>query len=157
MRIATELATEPTDEIRRLVDELEAELSAHYEAHQRHGLSLDAIFRPHIRFVLARAEGEAVGCGGVALFDGFAELKRMYVRASGRGRGVAPAILSRLEDETRAAGLRLLRLETGTMQHRALGFYQRSGFTTCCSFGDYTQMSPESVATSVFMEKSLSD
>jgi len=34
----------------------------------------------HVRFFVASLDGEPVGCAGVALFEGFAEVKRMYVR-----------------------------------------------------------------------------
>ncbi len=151
--ISIEPVTAPNGEVRTLVGELDAALSAHYASHQRHGLSLDALFQPHIRFVVARLGGAPVGCGGVALLDGFAELKRMFVRDAARGRRVADAILARLEDEAVAAGYRLLRLETGTVQHAALRFYRRSGFATCGAFGDYARMPAEAIATSVFMEK----
>jgi putative acetyltransferase len=53
---------------------------------------LEAIFQAHIRFFVACLDGMAAGCRGVALLDGFAEVKRMYVRPSARGRGVAQAI-----------------------------------------------------------------
>ena len=155
MQIVVEPVTAPTDEVRMLVDELEAALSAHYEQHQRHGLALEAIFQPHIRFFVARRDGEPAGCGGVALLDGFAELKRMFVRERLRGTGVAAAILARLEAEAQAAGYRLLRLETGTEQHAAMRFYRRSGFTACGAFGDYAGMAPEAIAASVFMEKPI--
>ncbi len=148
-------AHHPTDEVRTLVAELEAGLAANYPAEQRHGLSLDAIFQPHIRFFVARLDGEPAGCGGIALLDGFAELKRMYVRERFRGQGVAPALLARLEQEARSAGQRLLRLETGTVQHAALRFYAREGFSPCGAFGDYALMADEQVAGSVFMEKRL--
>src|ERR1700753_926009 len=87
--VRIEIVPTATEEVRALVDELEILLSAAYSPEQRHGLSLDAIFQPHIRFFLARLRGAAVGCGGVALFSGFAEVKRMYVREAARGpRGV---------------------------------------------------------------------
>ncbi|MBV8912921.1 MAG: M20/M25/M40 family metallo-hydrolase, partial [Acetobacteraceae bacterium] len=147
--------TSPTADACTLVAELEATLSANYEPHQRHGLKLDAIFQPHIRFFVARLDGEPVGCGGIALFDGFAEVKRMYVRAAVRGQGVAPAILARLEQEASAAGYDTIRLETGTLQHAAMRFYLRSGYTTCGPFGDYVRMAPEAIEASVFMAKRL--
>lgn len=153
--IELERVTTPTDEVRALIGELEAALAANYPRHQRHGLTLDAIFQPHIRFFVARLGGQAVGCGGVALLEGFAEVKRMYVRDGLRGRGIAPAILRRLEQEARAAGLHTVRLETGTLQHAALRFYSRSGFATCAAFGDYAAMRPEQIEESVFMEKWL--
>jgi hypothetical protein len=78
-------------EIRALIAELDTTLSAEYPPEQRHGLALDAIFQPHLRFFLARLDGGTVGCGGVALFADFAEVKRMYVRrAARRGGGGSP-------------------------------------------------------------------
>jgi putative acetyltransferase len=145
-----------TDEVRTHVGELEAILSADYPPEQRHGLALDAIFQPHIRFFVARLDGEPAGCGGVALFDGFAEVKRMYVREAVRGRGVAPAILAALEAASRLAGLTVLRLETGTRQLAAIAFYERAGFTRCAAFGDYATKPAREIASSVFFEKSIS-
>jgi putative acetyltransferase len=144
-----------TEEVRSLVDELETLLSAVYPPEQRHGLALDAIFQPHIRFFLARLRGGAVGCGGVALFPDFAEVKRMYVRDVARGKGVADALLARIEEEVRDAGLSILRLETGERQVAAMRFYARAGFRRCQAFGNYTLMSPQSIATSAFFEKRI--
>ena len=150
--IVIEQAEGPTDEVRLLIGELDAELSQHYPPEQRHGLTLDAIFAPHVRFFVARADGQPAGCGGVAFRDGFAEVKRMYVRPEARGRGVADAILARLVSEVSAAGLPLLRLETGTQQQAAIRFYRRAGFRACGAFEPYASMPPHNVATSVFLE-----
>jgi len=154
-RIVIDIVRSPTDEVRHLIGELEAVLAAAYPPEQRHGLKLEAIFEPHVRFFLARMNGEAIGCGGVALFAGFAEVKRMYVRAAARGRGVAQALLERLEAEARDVGLSTLRLETGNQQEAAMRLYERAGFTQCGAFGAYAAMPPGAVATSVFFEKSV--
>src|ERR1700749_4999361 len=98
-----------TTVIRALIGELEGELSANYLPEQRHGLSLEALFEPHIRFFVAWTENGPQGCGGISLFSDFAELKRMYVREQSRGRGVADAILERLTAEAVSAGLALLK------------------------------------------------
>jgi putative acetyltransferase len=153
--IDIELLTTATDELRLLIGELDRVLAAEYPPEQRHGLALEALFQPHIRFFLARLNGAAVGCGGVALFDDFAEVKRMYVRERARGRGVAQALLTRIETEARTAGFVVLRLETGERQMAALRFYAQAGFQTCAAFGDYAAMRPQAVATSIFMEKRL--
>ena len=153
--VQIEAAPTATEEVRSLVGELETVLSAEYPPEQRHGLALDAIFQPHIRFFLARLRGAAVGCGGVALFSDFAEVKRMYVRDVARGQGVAGAILARIEEEVRDAGLSLLRLETGERQVAAMRFYARAGFRRCPAFGAYALMAPQSIATSVFFEKRI--
>src|SRR5258708_21389758 len=133
--VRIEIALTATDEVRALVGELEAVLAAEYPPEQRHGLDLAAIFQPHIRFFIARLRGGAVGCGGVALFPDYAEVKRMYVRDSARRKGVADAILARIEAEVRGAGLSVLRLETGVHQVAAIRFYARAGFRECPAFG----------------------
>jgi len=46
----------PDDDVRRLVEDLEATLAAKYLPEQRHGLALDALFEPNVRFFVARAE-----------------------------------------------------------------------------------------------------
>jgi putative acetyltransferase len=153
--IRLERGLSATPEISALIRELDAELSAHYAAEQRHGLTLDALFEPHIRFFVAWVDGKPQGCGGVGLFPGFAELKRMYVRPHIRGGGIADAILARLSQEAAAAGLSMLKLETGTMQQRAIRFYERSGFKPCEAFPPYAAMAPYAIATSVFMEKRI--
>jgi putative acetyltransferase len=149
------LTAAPNDAVRRLIAELEDVLSAEYPPENRHGLPLEAIFQPHVRFFVATLDGVPAGCGGVALFDGFAEVKRMYVRPAARGQGVARAILARIEAETSAAKLTVLRLETGDKQTDALRLYRRHGFTTCSPFGDYALLPPDSIATSIFLEKSV--
>lgn len=153
--IVVEPAPAPTDDVRALVGELEADLAAGYPPEQRHGLALDAIFQPHIRFFVARRGGAPVGCGGVAMFPGFAEVKRMYVRPDARGRGVAEAVMAALEAAARASGQTVLRLETGDKQDAALRFYRRVGFHDCGVFGTYADKPPHTIATSVFLEKFL--
>lgn len=145
--------SEPTDEVRQLIGELEEILSAEYPPDQRHGLKLEAIFQPHIKFFVARRDGVAVGCGGVAAFDGFAEVKRMYVRPAARGLGVAQALLARIEQETTQPRLCL---ETGDAQIAAMKLYERFGFQRCGAFGDYAAMAPAAIGTSVFFEKNTS-
>ena len=141
----------PTDEVRVLVAELENTLAAEYPPEQRHGLALDAIFQPHIRFFLAWLNGEVVGCGGVALFADFAEVKRMYVRDVVRGRGVARALLARIEMVARDAALAVLRLETGDRQVAAMRLYERAGFRRCPISGPSREMPPDAIGTSVFL------
>src|SRR5215472_16583294 len=117
MSITIERAVAATLEARDLIQELNDVLGAAYEEHQRHGLSIEQLFEPHVRFFVARLDGIAVGCGGVAMFEDYAEVKRMYTRPAARGRGVAKALLRRIEAEAHGAGMSgmsVLRLETGT-------------------------------------------
>jgi putative acetyltransferase len=144
-----------TPELRDLIGELDGVLGASYEPHQRHGLKLDQLFAPHMRFFVVQLDGMAVGCGGVALFDDFAEVKRMYTRPSARGRGLAKALLHKIEETARIAGKKTLRLETGPYQQEAIGLYQRMGFHRCGAFGAYLDMPAANIEMSVFFEKPL--
>jgi putative acetyltransferase len=155
MTIAIERVSGPTDELAALIGELDGALGANYEPHQRHGLSLAQLFEPHVRFFIARLDGTAAGCGGVALFDDYAEVKRMYTRPPSRGRGLAKALLQRIEDEAHAAGKPVLRLETGPYQHEAIGLYRHMGFVACTAFGAYAAMPPHNIEMSVFFEKAI--
>jgi putative acetyltransferase len=154
-RLTVSLTAAPNDAVRLLIGELEDVLAAEYPPENRHGLPLEAIFQPHVRFFVATLDGAPAGCGGVALFDGFAEVKRMYVRPAVRGQGVARAILDCIEAETRAANLPVLRLETGDRQIDALRLYRRYGFTDCPLFGDYAVLPPNTIAASIFLEKPI--
>jgi putative acetyltransferase len=155
MDIAIELAPAATAEIVSLLGELDAALSGPYSPDQRHALSIEQLFQPTVRFFVARVEGAAVACGGVAFLDGYAEVKRMYTRPIVRGRGVGKALLARIEAEARAGGAGLLRIETGMYQEEALRFYEAAGFQRRGAFGPYAALPARAIATSVFYEKAL--
>src|ERR1700726_4702926 len=155
MNIIVERVNAPTQELRDLIGELNDVLGAAYEPHQRHGLSIAQLFEPNVRFFVARLDGLAAACGGVAVFDDYAEVKRMYTRPAARGRGVAKALLYRIEDEARRANKSVLRLETGTDQQEAIGLYERMGFRPRGPFGPYAAMPALNMETSLFFEKIL--
>jgi putative acetyltransferase len=155
MNITIERAVEATPEVHDLTGELNDVLGAAYESHQRHGLPIEQLFEPHVRFFVARLDGIAVGCGGVAMFDDYAEVKRMYTRLAVRGRAVAKALLQRIEDEVCRAGKSVLRLETGIHQQKAVGLYQRMGFRLRGPFGQYAAMPARNIEMSLFFEKKL--
>jgi len=155
MNITIERVVEATHEVRNLMEELNDVLGAAYEAHQRHGLSIEQLFEPNVRLFIARLDRLAVGCGGVAVFDDYAEVKRMYTRPVARLRGVAKAVLRKIEDEARGAGMLVLRLETGTFQQEAIGLYERMGFRPRGPFGPYAAMPARNIETSLFFEKEL--
>jgi putative acetyltransferase len=153
--VAIELVKAPTTEVVGLLDALNAALAGPYSEEQRHALPVDRLFQPNIRFFIARLDGEAVACGGVGFYDGFAELKRMYSKPSVRGRGVAKKLLARLEMEASNAGRALVRIETGIYQREAMRFYEGAGYCRCEAFGPYAAMQLTAIETSVFYEKQL--
>ena len=155
MNLSIEPIAAPTTEAMALLEELDSLLGAMYEPEQRHSLSVEQLFAPNIRFFVARLHGQPAGCGGIAFSDGYAEVKRMYSRPPLRGRGIAKALLARLEQEARQAGHAVLRLETGIRQPEAIGLYERCGFRRCAPFGPYAAMNSAQIGTSLFYEKRL--
>lgn len=121
-----------------------------FDPESNHFLDIDALCDPHIRFFVAAVDGRPVGCGALALKDGYGEVKSMFVAPAARGSGAGAALLERIEAEARAASLPLLRLETGDALHAAHRLYARAGFAPRGPFGDYPEH-PQSV----FMEKRL--
>jgi GNAT superfamily N-acetyltransferase len=81
------------------------------------------------------ADGSPICCGGIkGLEDGACEIKRMYVLPEERGRGVARALLSALEDAARGLGYEVARLDTGPRQAHAERMYRGAGYRPIGNF-----------------------
>jgi GNAT superfamily N-acetyltransferase len=105
-----------------------------------------AEFRPPAGyFVVGYVDGVAVACGGWRARDvdepplrpGDAEIKRMFVLPSQRGRGFARAVLADLEAAAVRAGRSRMVLETGDRQPAAIGLYVSAGYAPMAPFGTY--------------------
>ncbi len=84
---------------------------------------------PAGRFLVAYLDGWPVGCGTVRrVDDATAEIKRMYVRPSGRGRGVGRRLLAQLEAAAREIGYARVVLDTGERMPEAQALYRSSGY-----------------------------
>jgi len=152
-----------SDAAASLIADLNAELAARYREPGATHFRLDPgeIAPGAGVFLVARLLGRPVACGALRslrdpasvreLGPRVGELKRMYVAADARGKGIGRALLARLEDEARALGLERLVLETGTRQAEALALYGRTGYMPILAYGEYVA-SPE---TSVCMSKVL--
>jgi GNAT superfamily N-acetyltransferase len=80
-------------------------------------------------FIVGFEDGAPVCCGGLKrLPDGACEIKKMFVVAESRGRGVARALLEELEQQARDLGYTVARLDTGHKQPRAWRLYERAGY-----------------------------
>ena len=79
----------------------------------------------------------------------------VIVHVSLRGLGLAKALLRGIEDEARAVGAPVLRLEIGTYQQEAIGLYEAMGFQPRGPFGPYAAMPARNIETSRFFEKVL--
>lgn len=137
-----------------LADALEAELLATYDGVPGSGgLPAASVFEPPDGvFLVGWDDGEPVACGGIARYDeATAEIRRMYVVPTARGRGLARRVLTALEDEARALGYSFVRLETGKLQAEAIGLYTSAGFGPIARYGPFAN-DPRSVC----FEKRLS-
>jgi GNAT superfamily N-acetyltransferase len=136
-----------------LIAALNAELDRLYpeEGANHFRLDADEVAPGRGAFLVGRVDGRAVACGAVRTLEaGTAEIKRMYVDPAVRRRGVARALLARLEDEARALGARRIVLETGVRQPEAIALYAAFGYATIAPFGEY-----ENTPLSVCMGKEL--
>jgi GNAT superfamily N-acetyltransferase len=92
---------------------------------------------PRGTFLLVRLNGEPVGCGGLKpISREAAYLKRMWIAPGARGRGLACRLLSALEDEARAMGYSIVRLETNKSLIEAQQLYRSSGYREVAPFND---------------------
>ncbi|MEO5926851.1 MAG: GNAT family N-acetyltransferase [Bryobacteraceae bacterium] len=79
--------------------------------------------------LLAFAKGEAIATAALRpIGDGMCEAKRLYVRPSARGTGVARALLERLIADAEAAGYSAICADTMPSMIPALTLYRRAGF-----------------------------
>jgi GNAT superfamily N-acetyltransferase len=125
---------------RRLIDALNADISARYPNPEDNFFELDEneVAERNGAFVIAREDGAAIGCGAVRrIGDGTGEVKRMYVAPSARGKRLGARILAELEVEARKLGITRLVLETGERQGEAIALYEREGFKRIPKFGEY--------------------
>jgi GNAT superfamily N-acetyltransferase len=122
-----------------LVRELDADLRARYtDGDDVRADPAQFLERNRGRFFVARLDEEPVGCAGIRRETATAaELKRMYVRPSARGTGIARALLAACEDAGRELGYTELWLETGTMQPEAIALYLSSGYEPVARFGQF--------------------
>jgi GNAT superfamily N-acetyltransferase len=129
-----------SESVRTLLAALDIEL---YERYPEDGavftrLDGDEVGPGRGAMLVAYVDSEPAGCGAIRLLDpDRAEIKRMYVLPSMRGRGCGRALLDSLTDEARSLGATELVLETGERLVEAMSLYRRAGFVPVPCFGEY--------------------
>lgn len=89
----------------------------------------DDLVPPTGLLLAASYDGELAGCGGVrVLSPGVAELTRVFLRPSLRGRGGGAALLTELERAAVGMGLTTARLDTRKDLVEARRLYARHGY-----------------------------
>lgn len=88
-------------------------------------------------FLLARSDGEALGCGALKVIGaGIGEIKRMWVAPAARGLGIAQRLLNALEQQAVAMHLHTLRLDTNKSLTEARALYARNGYREIGRYND---------------------
>ena len=121
-----------------LVEEVQEEYVVRYGGRDTTPVDPDEFAPPGGLFLIAYVGDEAVGCVGLRRHDDdVVEMKRLFVRARHRRRGLARGMLTALEDRARSLGYRRLILETGLAQPEAIALYEGAGYERIPGFGHY--------------------
>ena len=148
------LTIKPVDpertEVVRLIEQLDDYQCSLYPPESNHLDSLDELAKSNVFFLAAYSGSEICGIGSVKRIDEYGEIKRVYVPSNQRGKGIAQAIMKKLEDHLAEQAVAYARLETGIHQTEALLLYEKLGYYRIGPFGEYKED-----PLSVFMEKKL--
>src|SRR4051812_42437220 len=123
--------------VRAYFGELDRRSDSGYDPSAGVAADPDELMPPAGRFLVAYLDGEPVGCGGVKHRRGRpAEIKRMWVAESARGRGIARRLLAELEDLAVRSGASVARLETNGALVEAIALYRSAGYEEVAPFND---------------------
>ena len=88
-------------------------------------------------FVLARLDGNPVGCGSLKALDArTGEIKRMWVAPEARGLGLSRRLLAALEEQARDLGMARVRLDTNRALAEAQSLYRKAGYRAIERYSD---------------------
>jgi DNA-binding MarR family transcriptional regulator/RimJ/RimL family protein N-acetyltransferase len=117
--------------------ELAARFEGGFDAGTDDSAHVGDMIPPSGLFVIARLDGEAVGCGGLKRVDkATGEIKRIWTAPSARGLGVARRMLRTLEAAAREKRLKILRLDTNRALTEAHALYRSEGYQEIARFND---------------------
>ncbi len=117
--------------------EIDRRFDSGFDLARAEPFDVDDMVEPEGLLLVARLADEPIGCGALHFFpDGVADVKRMWVSPDARGLGLGRRLLTELEDEARAHGVTLLRLETNRSLVEAIALYRAAGFTEVDPFND---------------------
>lgn len=158
MTVRIEIETPLQDDVRVLIDDLNAHLLPLSPPEFQFKMTVEQMAGPDTTVFVARDDnGDAVGCGALKMHDAgigevIGEVKRMYTREHVRGKRVGSALLEAITGLARQKGVTHLVLETGNVSgfESAWRLYENAGFKRCGVVLDY----PDS-EYSAFFEKRL--
>ena len=131
-----------------------AEAPPTFEGFEEELASLPGVYAPPAgRLLLATVDGRAAGCIALKPHDGgIAELKRLYVSPTFRGRAIGERLVEALIAGARTAGYRRIVLDSHVSMTRAHDIYRQAGFRTVDAPDGFPEVLKPIV---VFMEMDL--
>jgi DNA-binding MarR family transcriptional regulator/GNAT superfamily N-acetyltransferase len=88
-------------------------------------------------FLLARRDGQPVGCGALKGLDATTgEIKRMWIAPDARGLGLSRRLLNEFEALARKAGMTHVRLDTNGTLKEAQALYRKAGYREIGRYND---------------------
>ena len=121
----------------KLIAALDDALSRQYPGLPVNGIDVADFEAAGGVFAVGYVDGEPAASGAFRPWEGAAEIKRMFVVPTRRGRGLGRRMLAFLEAEAAKRGYARGVLETGNLQHEAIGLYRAMGWTPIPIFGPY--------------------
>ena len=139
--MAVEEEAADTEEARRCLAQYFKELAERFEEGfdpgKGNATTESDFIPPRGSFVIARLDGDPVGCGALRMIDAeTAEVKRMWVAPSARGLGVASRMLRKLEAIAAGFGAKTVCLDTNRSLKEAQSLYKRQGYAEIARFND---------------------
>ena len=117
-----------------MVSELDKLMETMYPAESNHLTDPELLVDGANSFFVAEKGEELLGMGALVKFDGYGEVKRIFVKSKVRGNGIATSILNRLEEEAISLSLREMKLETGNNTKDELQQIEREAIYLGLSF-----------------------
>lgn len=107
---------------------------------------------PDGKVLLARRDGDVVGCGAYRRHPAFCEMKRLFVPDRYRGLGIGRTLSAALIAAAKEEGFKTMCLDTAAQMSEAVALYETMGFRRCAPYIDYP---PRLMPHMVFMELAL--
>jgi DNA-binding MarR family transcriptional regulator/GNAT superfamily N-acetyltransferase len=144
LRIASiEIAAEAPDSadarwcMREYFAELARRFDGGFDPANGNALADDEMTPPAGWLLVARLDGEPVGCGALKRLNaGTVEVKRVWTAPGVRGMGIAGRLMDRLEALARETGFETLRLDTNRALAEAQAMYRKRGYHEIGRYND---------------------
>ena len=123
--------------VQRYFTEIDERFSDGFDPHVGAATDREAMTPPDGAFLVARADGAVVACGGVQRHTRtVGEIKRMWVDNAWRGCGLGARMLAALEDAARDLGYREAYLDTNGTLTEAVAMYDAAGYRRIDRYND---------------------